>query len=55
MLLGKEVEIIERDKKKRVKALDISNEGALIVEYKNGEIEEIISGEVSMRGLYGYV
>ncbi|MFX0549464.1 biotin--[acetyl-CoA-carboxylase] ligase [Hathewaya histolytica] len=55
ILLGKEVEIIERDEKKRVKALDISDEGALIVEYKNGEIEEIISGEVSMRGLYGYV
>ncbi|MDO4556974.1 MAG: biotin--[acetyl-CoA-carboxylase] ligase, partial [Lachnospiraceae bacterium] len=33
----------------------IDEEGSLIVCDENGQIEKIISGEVSVRGLYGYV
>lgn len=29
--------------------------GALLVEHADGQIEEIVSGEVSVRGIYGYV
>lgn len=55
VLLGNEVDIIEKGKKRRVKALDIGEDGALIVENNNGETEKIISGEVSVRGVYGYI
>ena len=33
----------------------IDEEGALIVETQNGEIHRVVSGEVSVRGIYGYV
>ena len=36
-------------------AIGIDSQGRLIVEDKNGQREKIISGEVSVRGLYGYV
>jgi BirA family biotin operon repressor/biotin-[acetyl-CoA-carboxylase] ligase len=35
--------------------LDINNEGQLIVMFEDGSIENIFSGEVSVRGLEGYV
>lgn len=54
-LIGKEVKIIERGNEIICKVIDLSKEGRLIVEHDNGRIEEIISGEVSVRGLYGYV
>jgi len=53
VLLGKEIQIIKRDSIKIGKALDIDENGALIVNI-NGNIEKVISGEVSVRGLYGY-
>ena len=37
------------------KALDIDSEGALIVEFSPGCREAVNSGEVSVRGMYGYV
>ncbi|WP_051207581.1 biotin--[acetyl-CoA-carboxylase] ligase [Butyrivibrio sp. AE3006] len=36
-------------------ALGINKEGALLIKNEKGESEEIIAGEVSVRGLYGYV
>ncbi len=36
-------------------ARGISNTGELLVEKENGEIAEVYAGEVSVRGLYGYV
>ena len=36
-------------------ALGINKEGALLIKNENGDSEEIIAGEVSVRGLYGYV
>ena len=52
---GREVKIIEKDNVRVMKAIGINDLGALIVENENGNREEIISGEVSVRGLYGYV
>ena len=37
------------------KALDISDTGALIVEFAPGQVEAVDSGEVSVRGMYGYI
>lgn len=36
-------------------ALGIDKDGKLLVEMENGEIREVSSGEVSVRGLYSYV
>ena len=55
VLLGEEVRVI-RGKDVRVgKALDLSDEGQLIVQFENGSIENIFSGEVSVRGIEGYI
>ncbi|NLW22501.1 MAG: biotin--[acetyl-CoA-carboxylase] ligase [Tissierellia bacterium] len=54
-LLGQEVRIIRGGIERTGKALDIDDEGQLIVEYGNGEREAIFSGEVSIRGMEGYI
>ena len=38
-----------------MKCLDINEEGNLLVQRSDGSIKEIISGEVSIRGVKGYV
>lgn len=52
---GKEVKIIEKEQERILTAIGIDNKGGLIVENDCGQRETIISGEVSVRGLYGYV
>lgn len=52
---GREVKVIDKDNVRIMKALGINDAGGLIVENENGDREIIISGEVSVRGLYGYV
>lgn len=52
---GKEVKLIEHEKERVLKAVGIDVKGGLIVEDGQGNQETIISGEVSVRGLYGYV
>lgn len=53
-LIGKEVKIIKNGKEAIGKAIDVNKDGALIIEYKNGEKDKIISGEVSVRGIGSY-
>ena len=36
-------------------SLGIDQEGQLLVEKPDGSIEPVVSGEVSVRGVYGYV
>jgi BirA family transcriptional regulator, biotin operon repressor / biotin---[acetyl-CoA-carboxylase] ligase len=55
VLIGKEVRIINGNSEIRAKAIDINDEGELLIEHESGKIEVVFSGEVSMRGLYGYV
>jgi len=54
-ILGSEIIIINKGKKVSAKALDIDEEGKLIVKYSNGNIEKIISGEISIRGKESYI
>jgi len=35
--------------------VDISEEGHLVVRLADGSYREIMSGEVSIRGMYGYI
>ncbi len=53
--LGREVSIVRGDEIRHGRALDIDPEGALIVRLTDGSTETVNSGEVSVRGMYGYV
>ena len=53
-LIGKEVKVSRGKEIRRGKALDINEKGQLVVEFDTG-IENIYSGEVSIRGIDAYV
>ena len=53
--IGREVQLLWQDTKEKVTALDVDEEFGLIVRRKNGTVETVRTGEVSVRGLYGYV
>ena len=36
-------------------AIGMDDEGALLVKFENGQVETVNSGEVSVRGMYGYL
>ncbi len=52
--LGREVRLIQNDMERTAFAEDIAYSGALVCRDDNGSFE-VASGEVSVRGLYGYV
>lgn len=53
--IGKEISLVRGDETRHGKALDVDNDGALVVEFSDGQIQAVQSGEVSVRGMYGYV
>ena len=54
--LGKDISVVKADGSVRHgTALDIDDAGALIVRFSDGTIEAVNSGEVSIRGMYGYI
>ncbi|MBU5676277.1 biotin--[acetyl-CoA-carboxylase] ligase [Alkaliphilus sp. MSJ-5] len=54
-ILGKEIKIIQGNLEKKARAIDINNEGLLLVQMDDGSKELISSGEVSIRGENGYI
>ncbi|HSQ88492.1 biotin--[acetyl-CoA-carboxylase] ligase [Romboutsia sp.] len=54
-IIGKDIYILQGDDKELVKCLDINEDGNLVVEKQDKTIREIMSGEVSIRGVKGYV
>ncbi|KAB3533799.1 biotin--[acetyl-CoA-carboxylase] ligase [Alkaliphilus serpentinus] len=54
-VLGKSIIILQKDMEVKAKAIEITNEGLLKVQYEDGREDMIISGEVSIRGEKGYV
>lgn len=54
VVLDREVEVTSTSRTYRGKALKIREDGVLLIETEHG-IEEILSGDVSVRGLGGYV
>ena len=53
--INKEIYVIKNDQKELVDCIGINEEGNLIIKNKDGKLEEIMSGEVSIRGVKGYV
>ncbi len=54
-IIGKDIYILKGDNKELVKCLDISEDGNLVVQAEDKTIKEVMSGEVSIRGIKGYI
>lgn len=53
--LGKEVSVHRADTVRHGKALELDSDGGLLVAYSDGTAETVNAGEVSVRGMYGYL
>lgn len=53
--VGQEVSLHRADTVTHARAVDIDEDGALVVEYPDGRRQAVSSGEASVRGMYGYV
>lgn len=53
--IGQDISLLRSGEVRYGKALDVDNEGALIVRFPDGHTEAVNSGEVSVRGMYGYL
>lgn len=54
--LGQEISVVKADGNSRHgTALSIDEDGALLVRFSDNSLETVNSGEVSVRGMYGYV
>lgn len=54
-IINKEIYLIKNDKRELVTCIDINDSGNLIIKDKDNNIREIMSGEVSIRGINGYI
>ena len=52
--IGKEVRVLSPEGERSATALSVEGDFSLLVRYDVGTIERVYSGEVSVRGLYGY-
>lgn len=52
---NREVLILEPGNEYEAEALGINAQGELLVKKKDGSVENVFAGEVSVRGIYGYV
>ena len=53
--IDREVSILRGDEVRHGTAVDVDDDGGLVVVFSDGHQETIASGEVSIRGMYGYV
>ncbi len=53
--LGQEISIAQPGLVRHGTALDVDGNGALLVRLPDGQVEAVNSGEVSIRGMYGYL
>lgn len=53
--IGQEISLVRGEEIRHGRALDVDEDGALVVLFSDGHTEAVNSGEVSVRGMYGYV
>lgn len=53
--IGQHISIIQGEESKHATALGVDEDGGLLVQYADGQTGVVTSGEVSIRGMYGYV
>lgn len=53
--LGREICVVRGEEKRYGTAVTVEDDGALLVRYTDGTTQTVASGEVSIRGMYGYL
>lgn len=53
--IGQEISILRGDAVGHAKAMGVDENGGLLVRFSDGREETVTSGEVSIRGMYGYL
>ena len=53
--LGREICVVRGEEKRYGTAVTVEDDGALLVRYADGTTQTVASGEVSIRGMYGYL
>ena len=53
--IGKEVSVHRFEEVRHGIATDVDNDGGLVVRFADGHAETVTAGEVSIRGMYGYL
>lgn len=53
--LGKTVSVVRGEEVFHAEALSVDEEGGLVIRRENGDVQTVTSGEVSVRGFYGYI
>lgn len=53
--IGKDICILSPEQIRYGRALDVDEAGALVVEFSDGHTQTVAAGEVSVRGMYGYI
>lgn len=53
--VGRQLKIIEARREREGEGIEVTKEGVLLVRDSKGEVFSVNAGEVSVRGLYGYV
>lgn len=53
--IGQDISLVRCDEIRHGHALDVDSDGALVVSFADGHTETVNSGEVSVRGMYGYL
>ena len=52
--IGQEISLVRGEEIRHGLALSVDDAGALVVRFPDGNVEAVNSGEVSVRGMYGY-
>ncbi len=52
--VGKQVQVVRGENVRRGCALNVDDDGGLLVAFEDGKTETVSAGEVSVRGMYGY-
>ncbi len=53
--VGQEISVVAGETVRHGTAISVDGEGALLVRFPDGHTESVSSGEVSIRGMYGYI
>ena len=53
--VGQDISVVRGEEIRHGHAVDVDEEGALLVRFPDGHLEAVNSGEVSVRGMYGYL
>ena len=53
--IGQSISLLRGDVVRHGKAISLDEQGGLLVRFEDGHIETVNSGEVSIRGMYGYL